>query len=104
MNPVINFFEKLLYHSEDLESLMPLKIVEIELTDYKSGSYPNHEFYQIKNDDEDKRFYMKQYEESEIDFDHNLVWQTTGYLGDDYSGFLLLPLGDNKYLKCSYSC
>lgn len=32
------------------------------------------------------------------------VWQTSGYLGDDYSGFLLLPLNNGKYWKVSYCC
>ena len=35
---------------------------------------------------------------------HYYVWQQTGYLGDDYSGYLLYPLKDGKYLKVSYSC
>ena len=43
----------------------------------------------------------------EEDFDHNLVWQTSAgrYGGEDcYYGYLLFPIGDNKYIHCSYSC
>lgn len=35
---------------------------------------------------------------------HYYVWQQTGYSGDDYSGYLLYPLKDGRYLKVSYSC
>ena len=42
------------------------------------------------------------YEGEEIEY---YVWQTTGYMGDDYSGFLLLPLLDGKrFWKVGYSC
>ena len=32
------------------------------------------------------------------------VHQETGILGDDYYGFLLLPLKDGRYWKVSYNC
>lgn len=38
------------------------------------------------------------------DIDHYYVWQEVGYLGDDYSGYLLYPLNDGRYFKVSYSC
>ena len=33
------------------------------------------------------------------------VWQTSGYSGDDYSGYLLFPTyTDNRYFCLKYSC
>lgn len=44
----------------------------------------------------DKFIYTKQ--------DEVFIKQWTGYLGDDYSGYLLKPLNGTKYVKISYSC
>lgn len=32
------------------------------------------------------------------------VWQTSGYICDNYSGYLLLPLFDGRFWKIHYSC
>jgi hypothetical protein len=37
-------------------------------------------------------------QEEEGPFDHSFVDQSCGYSGDDYSGFIYLPVND-KYLK-----
>ena len=73
--------------------------VKVERSDYKSGFYPNYDFY---NELGNKGYhYMRQDDEGEF---HNLVWQTTGYCEDDYSGFLLFPLANGEYWKIRYSC
>ncbi len=50
-----------------------------------------------------KRNHKKQESEHEL-FDYEYVWQTVGACEDDYSGFILFPLRDNKYLEISYQC
>jgi hypothetical protein len=73
--------------------------VKIELTDYKQSGYSNYDFY--KEISGDGRYYMKQDVKGNF---HTMVWQTVGFLGDDYSGFLLFPLTNGQYWKISYSC
>lgn len=36
--------------------------------------------------------------------DDHFICQTCGYLGDDYSGFMLIPMDGVKYLKISFCC
>lgn len=76
-------------------------IVEVESTKDKNPLYPNYEFVYIKDDK--LHLFMKTVHELDY-IDHYYVWQQTGYLGDDYSGWLLYPLKNGKYLKISYSC
>jgi hypothetical protein len=73
--------------------------VEVEETDEKESGYSDYKFYYEKGDRKLK--YMRQDDEGDY---HNLVWQTVGYLGDDYSGYLLFPLKDGRYWKILYSC
>ena len=85
-------------------------MVEIELTDEKERDYPNHQCCRVK----DEKFYLYMYhedsletiEESEHEGEHikYYVWQQTGMLGDDFSGYLLLPLKNGKWWKVNYSC
>lgn len=76
-------------------------IVEVTPTNEQIHGYPRHECGRIK--DEKGYLYMKC--NSDVKYiDHYYIWQTSGYLGDDYSGFCLYPLKDGKYLKISYSC
>lgn len=83
---------------EDYENFWGIEdIVELELTDEKREGYSkDYQCARIKGE----RGYLY------TDWDGNGVfnWQQTGYLGDDYSGYLLYPLKDGKYLKVSYSC
>jgi hypothetical protein len=72
-----------------------------ELVGYKSGSYPSYKFYKEK-DNPKSLTYMRQ--DDEENGYHSMVWQTVGYCGDDYSGYLLFPLTNGKYWKISYSC
>lgn len=79
-----------------------LGMVDIELTEEQKHGYPRHQCARIKDDD-CKHLYMKT--NSDVKYiNHYYVWQTTGYLGDDYSGFVLYPLKNERYLKISYSC
>jgi hypothetical protein len=87
-------------------------IVEIEETEEKRNGYPNHRCCRVKNV-KDYNLYMHTTNEVETYNDDSpyegepveyWVWQTTGYLGDDYSGYLLLPLKDGRYWKIGYSC
>ena len=90
--------------NENHDCWMPIGIVEIYDADEKRSGYSTYQHVRIKND-KDKLLYMKQDEdEEEVGVNHFCVWQTTGYIEDDYSGFLLLPLSDGKYFKVSYSC
>ena len=88
------------FMNENNEQWQPLSIVEIQLTDEREPGYKSYPHCRIKNE-ENSKLYMKQDDEL---IGHYWVWQTTGYLGDDFSGYLLIPLRNNKYLKVSYSC
>jgi hypothetical protein len=88
---------------DGMDSWMPIDIVEIYNTDEKRSGYSNYQHVRIK-DDKDRLLYMKQDEEEIRGIDHCCVWQTVGYCEDDYSGYLLFPLKDGRYLKISYAC
>lgn len=87
-------------------------IVEIIETEDREHGYQQYPHCRILND-EDNYLYIHHktelemidgtspYEGEDIEY---YVWQTTGYIGDDYSGYILLPLLDGKYWKISYSC
>lgn len=73
---------------------------EMEKSNYKSGAYPSYDFYREKDNPKSLE-YMRQDDDGEY---HNLVWQTVGCCGDDFSGFLLFPLSNGKYWKISFEC
>ena len=77
-------------------------IVEIYEVDEKSNGYSNYQHVRIKNDD--NLLYLKTECDEVKGINHYYVWQTTGYLGDDYSGIMLFPLNDGTYFKVSYNC
>lgn len=82
---------------------IPEDIVDIVLTDEKSFGYSTYQHARIVNDKENKLY--KKTEVDEIrNVDHYYVWQTAGYLGDDFSGYLLFPLKNGKYFKVFYCC
>lgn len=86
---------------DELGDWEPIGIVEIQITDEKMDGYEGYQFARVIG--KDPNLYMKQ--RSEIrSIDHSYVWQTVGYLGDDYSGFSLYPLNNGKYFKISYRC
>jgi hypothetical protein len=108
MNSLIH--EKYFDFIEDHDTYRNEGIYEIKLTDEKKSGYPNYQCCRI---DGDSLLYMhhksyletlneeSKYEGEEIEY---YVWQTSGYCGDDYSGFLLIPLSDGRFWKVSYSC
>jgi hypothetical protein len=83
----------------------PEDIVDIELVDDKLSGYGAYQHARIVGD-ETRRLYMKtsqdEYQIRQID--HYYVWQRTGYMEDDYFGFLLFPLKNGRYFKVSYTC
>lgn len=98
---------------ENHDTYYSIGVIDIIETNEKRGGYPNYKCCRVK-DDSDKLLYMhstdtietlnedSEYEGEEIEY---YVWQTTGYMGDDYSGFLLLPLLDGKrFWKVGYTC
>lgn len=91
------------YLNQDLEFWYPLGIVEIYNVDEKRSGYSNYQHVRIK-DDKDNHLYMVQPFIDVIGIDHDCVYQEVGYLGDDYSGYLLYPLTNGKYFKIEYTC
>jgi hypothetical protein len=95
--------------AESQEYYDTIGIVEIERFKPERTNYPDHEHCKedgmtyIKTTGEIECYYFEsKYEGERVEY---WVWQTTGYLEDDYSGFLLLPLLDGKrFWKVSYSC
>lgn len=82
---------------EDMEGWDIEGIVEIDLTDeQRSGYCTKYQCARIKGE--------KGYLYTDWGGKGVFNWQQTGYLGDDYSGYLLHPLKDGKYLKVSYNC
>lgn len=82
---------------EDMEGWDIEGVVEIELTDEQRRGYcTKHQCARIKGE--------KGYLYTDWGGEGVFNWQITGYLGDDYSGYLLHPLKDGKYLKVSYNC
>lgn len=89
--------------NSDLESWYVCGIVEVYNVDEKINGYNSYQCVRIK-DDSDNKLYMVQPNSDIKGVTHNCVWQTTGYLGDDYSGYLLFPLSNGKYFKIEYTC
>lgn len=88
---------------EEMEGWGINGIVEIEKTEERKPNYKEYECAYIKGDK--NYLFMKHEPDFEVRYiNHYYVWQQTGYLGDDYSGWMLYPLKDGKYLKISYNC
>lgn len=91
------------------DSWTPQDIVEVYEVEEKRSGYSSYQHARIK-EDKDRLLYMKvtvdQDDEDEAieGIDHTYVWQTTGILGDDFSGYALYPLNDGRYFKIHYSC
>ena len=88
---------------DELDYWIPIDIVEIYNTDEKTSGYGSYQHIRIK-DDKDNLLYLMQNEDEIRNVNHYCVWQTVGYCGDDFSGYLLYPLNNGKYFKVSYSC
>lgn len=91
---MITYMKELLKATEDLEYWQILGIVELEIIDDMNCK--------IKGES-DSKTYHKQPEDYKT-IDHEYIWQTTGICEDDFSGYLLFPLKNGKYLKCNYQC
>lgn len=85
-----------------------VNIVEVKEKNLGYNTYPHcREVNTV-----DKRLYIKHTIQLETENESKYngeeiiywVWQQTGHLGDDYSGFFLLPLTDGRYWKIGYSC
>ncbi len=98
---------------ESHESYKSEGIVEIEETADRKSGYSEYKHCRIK-DTSDVQLYMlhdgeieslfgkeSEYEGEKVEY---WVYQQTGYLGDDYYGYLLLRLSNGKYWKVNYSC
>ena len=70
--------------------------------DYRNSFHPNIKCYKIVEDDLKIDKIFERYDNK--DGFHYLIYQTCGYLDDDYSGYLLFPMKDNKYWVVSFSC
>jgi hypothetical protein len=87
-------------------------VFEIEETDKRNSGYENYRHCTVK-DWQDNRLFMHNTTSIETldgDSEHEgqrvegWVWQQTGYLGDDFYGYLLLPMLNGKYWMVCYSC
>jgi hypothetical protein len=102
--------------AESNETYSSEGIVEIEEVEVKErrGNYKEYKHCRVKGGDGDYLYMLtdgevetftkpeSQYEGEKVEY---WVFQQTGYLGDDYYGYLLLPLNDGKrYWKINYSC
>lgn len=88
--------------NDTLDTWMPLGYVEVYEVTEKSGGYSNYQHARIK-DGKQNLLYMKQ--ECQIrNVDHEYVWQAVGCCGDDYSGFILFPLSNGRYLQIEFTC
>lgn len=89
---------------DDGHEWSPESIVEIVMTDEKLSGYQTYQHARIIKDT-DKLLYMKtSFDEGPRGIQYYYVWQTSGMLGDDYSGYILFPLNDGKFFKVSYCC
>jgi hypothetical protein len=99
---LINITGLFKYLDED-GSWYPIGIVDIIETDEKRIGYSAYRHVRIV-DDEDHLLYIIIDTDDIRKVSHYAVWQTTGYLGDDFSGYMLFPLSNGKYFKVGYSC
>ena len=71
-----------------------------QLKEYLSEELDNTFSYEIVS--EDKIFGTKQ--EEPYWFKYIFIRQTVGYLGDDYSGTIFVPITKDKFFKFCYEC
>lgn len=81
---------------------LPLDIVEIKHTGELKSGYGNTLTCRIDNDDYKHNLYLYHEENDIRSVNHYYCWQR-GY-DDSYSGFLLWPLKNGKYLIVEYNC
>lgn len=102
--------EKYFIFAEEHDTYSHVGIVDIYEVVEKQWGYGNNQKNCRVEDEEHSKLYMlttgeiyDEEQEAEISL-YYWVWQTTGYCGDDYSGFLLFPLMNGKFWKIAYSC
>lgn len=80
-----------------------VKVQKVETTPYHE--YPSNEYFKIiPQEGFDERIFKFSFVKFGEGNDHWLVWQTCGYSGDDYSGFMMFPMRDGIYWLVDYSC
>lgn len=96
--------ESLFEYLDDGLYWKPIGIVEIKLTEEKRSRYSGYQHARII-DDEDKLLYMKTSTDGDVeDVEYYYVWQQTGCMEDDFSGYMLFQMNDGKFFKVSYFC
>lgn len=80
-----------------------VRVQKVETTLYHE--YPSNEYFKIiPQEGLDERIFKLSFVKFGESNDHWLVWQTCGYSGDDYSGFMMFPMRDGTYWLVDYSC
>lgn len=80
-----------------------VRVQKVETTLYHE--YPSNEYFKIiPQEGLDERIFKLSFVKFGESNDHWLVWQTCGYSGDDYSGFMMFPMRDGIYWLVDYSC
>ena len=82
----------------------PEDIVEIELSDEKRPGYSKFQCARIKGENSQYLYMKMEHENIARGIYSYWVWQTVGYMGDDFSGYLLFELKNGKYFKIYYEC
>jgi hypothetical protein len=67
---------------------------------HPKGKSSKKRYYKLVETDEKYGEHIYEWQAS----DNYAVWQTTGMLGDDFSGQLLFPLDDRTWWCVGYSC
>lgn len=86
----------------EMDDWYPIGFVEVYEVDEKSHGYKSYQHVRIR-DDKYRTLYLKQVHTDIRGIDHTCVWQRVGFMGDDYSGYLLFPLKNGLYFKVEYS-
>lgn len=97
------------YFAETHESYVSEGVVNIIEIPERTSGYSNHPH--CRELDNNHLIYIKntinleskipEFDNKELEY---WVYQRVGHLGDDYSGYLLLPMYDGRYWKINYSC
>lgn len=77
----------------------------VEKSEYKNLFRPNDEYFKVREVDGDVKEdfeYLHFSKVKETDDFYELVWQTVGICGDDYSGYILYPMNDGRYWVVSF--
>jgi hypothetical protein len=98
LRPILNVDKVYDYLNEmswEPEGLVHVRIIKKE---------PTGRHIAIDVEEKNRQFTRQDEDVEESGVDHVYCWQTGGYTGDDYSGWLLIPLSDGRYFRVNYSC